>query len=133
MAAQHAQKTTMVFELRNDLTGQLQEVMLKNAHNMEPIGHDAGVGEPFSHQSPVSTGEINANHLDLLTPLQTAQEGRQLPFAAPRHDVKDPTVLQNRRTSSQRAAAMHPMLVDTRIRGHCRLSRSLALRPVNSA
>ncbi len=70
MAAQHAQKTTMVFELRNDLTGQLQEVVLKNAHNMEPIGHDAGVGEPFSHQGPVSTGEVDANHLDLLTPLQ---------------------------------------------------------------
>lgn len=93
MAPQHAWKAPMGSEFRNDLAGQIQEVMLEEADDVEPISHDTRVGEPAPHQGPVGTGEVNADHLDLLAALQSAQEARQFACAAPRHDVEDPTVL----------------------------------------
>ncbi len=82
MTSQCAKKASMVFELRNDLTHQVQEVVLENANNMEAIGDDARIGEPAPHQRPVSTGEVDADHLNLIAALQTAQEGRQFLLAA---------------------------------------------------
>jgi hypothetical protein len=93
MTPKTAQQAAVVFEFRNDLPSQLQEVMLEEPDDMEAIGHDPCVGKPSAHQRPVRAREIDTDHFDRVPPSQTAQKPGQLALAATRHDVKNAAVL----------------------------------------
>lgn len=47
------------------MTSQLHEVVLDDAHDVEAVSHDTGVGEVASNQAAVRAGEIDADDLHL--------------------------------------------------------------------
>jgi hypothetical protein len=70
MAPQHGEVAAVVADLGNDLPDQIHKVMEQDANDVEPVGHDAGVGEPVAHQGAVGAREVNADDPHLFPALE---------------------------------------------------------------
>lgn len=65
-----------------EFSGQSGKVLHDDAYGVETVGHEDGVGEPFAYQIAVGVGEVDADHLHLVTALEAFQIADHLAGAA---------------------------------------------------
>lgn len=105
----------MAFEIGGQMAGQYHEVVLDDAHDMEPVGHDAGVREVAPDDAAVGTGKVDADDFHALAALEIAEESGQIrgAFAAP--DVKDSAVFQVAEGGAEALAFVQGVFVDAEV------------------
>ena len=113
MPAKKRKGAAMGFDFGHDLAGQIEEVVLKEADDMEAIRHDPRIGEPAPSQGPVRAGEVHADHPHLLTAFESGKEPAQLGLAAPRDDVKNTVIAEIAKCCGERHSSMDTMFVDS--------------------
>jgi hypothetical protein len=59
--AQGRELTSVILEITHQKTRQLHEVVLDDTHDMEAVGHDAGIGKVTANQAAIGAGEIDAD------------------------------------------------------------------------
>lgn len=67
--AEGGEVAPVVLEGNDQLSRQRHEVVLDDAHDVEQVGHDAGVGEVAPDDAAVGAGEVDTDDLDALAPL----------------------------------------------------------------
>ena len=105
----------MVLEAGHQMAGQLHEVVLDHAHDMEPVRHDPGIGKVAAHEAAVGAGKVDTDDLDALPPLEFAEESGEIRFAFARPDIEDPAVPQIAEGGAEALAFVEGVLVDAEI------------------
>ena len=113
--AQGGEIATVAFEVGCQQPRQLHEVVLDDAHHMEPVGNDPGVGEELPDQAAVGAGEVDADDLHPLPALEFAEETGQIRLALPWLDIEDPAFLQITEGGAEALALVEGVLVDAEV------------------
>jgi hypothetical protein len=94
------------------LPPQGKEMMIDQANDVKAVGHDQSFGEVLLHHSPVTGGQIHADHLHLFFALKFLKVGFQSRFRSPQHHIVDFVVLQIAEGSGKAFAAGEEVLVN---------------------
>lgn len=113
--AHGGEAATIALKLRRDGTGQVHEVVVDDAHDMEAVSDDFGIGEVSADDVAVRAGEVDADHLHLVPSAQCSQVGSQVGNAPARPDVEDPVVAQVAERGAEALGLVQGMLVDTEV------------------
>lgn len=73
---------------------ELQEVLVRDVHDMEAVGHDQRIEEVTAGNGAVSLGQIHHSDARLLAAGQAFEVATQARLRAPWHDIKHLVVLQ---------------------------------------
>ena len=114
--AQGTDVAALVFDFRLELLDLLQEVMHDDAHGMEAVGDDTGIGEPDADHFTVRMGHVYAHHAHLVTASEAAQILGELRSAASLDHVEDLVCLQVAEGGHVLAVAVQGVLVDAQHR-----------------
>ena len=91
--------------------------MLYDADDMEAISYDTGVGEEAANESPVGTGQVDADQPYLLAALELTEVASQVLATASFHQIEDSMVLQITQGRHHLVATMQAVLIDTQYLG----------------
>lgn len=105
----------MALELWSYSTGEVHEVVADDAHDMEAVGYDPGVGEVAADDIAVGAGEIDTNYPDLVASAQCPQIGGQVRHAPAGPDVKDAVVAKVAECGAEALPLVQGVLVDTKV------------------
>ena len=106
---------TVVLQVGHQQPRQRHEVVLDDPHDMEPVGNDAGVGEVTPDEAAVGAGEVDADDLHPLPPLEFVQESGQVRLALPWLDLEDPAPLQIAEGGAEALALVQGVLIDAEV------------------
>lgn len=115
--AQGGEVAAVAFEVGRRMARQPHEAVLEEAHDVEAVGDDAGLGEVAANQAAVRPGEVDADDLHLVAALELAEEGGQIRFAAAGPDSEDAAVLQVAEGGEEAPALVEGVLVDAEVAG----------------
>jgi hypothetical protein len=110
--AQEREMAAVAFDYRSDLAAEVHEVGKQDAHDVEAVGNDTGVGEPAFDHGAVRAGEIDADHPDALSALEGREEGEQIGFTAAFDDIEDLAVFEVAEGGGEALAFVEGVLVD---------------------
>lgn len=105
----------VVLEVGDQLSRQGHEVVLDDAHDVEPVGHDAGVGEVAPDDAPVGAGKVDADDPDALAALEFTEESSQIRGAFAGLDIENPVVLQVAEGGAEALAFVEGVFVDAEV------------------
>lgn len=111
--AQAGQMASVPVNLRSDGADHLHEMSIDQAHDMEPVRDDSGVGEIATDQGTIRAAQIDADDLNLFAPFELSEVRLQFRGAATGHHVEDTVVLQIAEGRGEAVALMQRVLVQT--------------------
>jgi hypothetical protein len=89
VGSQSGEVTSVIFDLRRDLSHEVDEVLLDHSNNMEAIRDDFGVGEVPLDEGAVRAAEIHADDTDVLFAFEGGEVGVESLWVAAFDDVED--------------------------------------------
>ena len=95
----------MVFDLRNDLTHEVHEVLLDHTDDVEAIGDDLGVGEVPADQGAIGEAQIHADDADVFFAFERAEVGVKFLRVTAFDDIEDPMGSQIAKSRGELGAA----------------------------
>jgi len=97
------------------MAGQLHEVVLDDADDVEAVGHDPGVGEVAFDEAAVGGGEVDADDFHTFAALEFAKESGEILMAAAGLDVENTPVFQVTEGGGEALAFMEGVFVDAEV------------------
>jgi len=88
-------------------------VVNDDADDVEAIGNDLGVREPFLDEASVRRTQVDADDAHLLFALERVNEGGKIAFAFSWDDIKDPVVFKVTEGGYKAVAFVEGVFVDT--------------------
>lgn len=113
--AHGGESAAVVLELWGDSPCQLHEVVIDEAHDMEAVGNNPGIGEVGADDVAVRAGEVDADHPDLVPTAQCCQVGGEVGNAPAGPDVEDPVVAQVAERGAEALGLVQGVFVDTEV------------------
>ena len=112
--AQGGERAGVILDLGSDLTGKVHEMLDDDADDMEAVGDDFGVWEPFADQGAVRAGEVDADHAHTFTALEGLKEGDQVGAGSALDDIEDLVVFKIAKSGGKALALVEGVLVDAK-------------------
>lgn len=112
MAAEQGEETAVVFEVGNELAGEIQKVMLEEADDVKAVCDDAGVGEVAAHEGAVGTREVDADDTHFFTAFERGQKVPQVGLTTTGNNIEDAMVAQVTECGGKGHIAMDAVFVD---------------------
>ena len=110
--AQDGQGAAMVLDVGSDLAGEVHEMLDDNTDDMEAVGNDPCIGEPFADQGAVRAGEVDADDSDALAAAEVFEEGDHIGGRSAFDDIEDLVVLEVAEGGGKALAFVEGVLVD---------------------
>ncbi len=90
-------------------------MVIDDAHNVEAISDDPGIGEEATDDVAVRTGEIDAHDFDLVPSPQCQEIGREIGNASTGPDIENAMVAEIAKGSAEALPLVQGMFVDTEV------------------
>ena len=115
--SQDGEGATVILNFRGNLSAEGHEVVNDNADDMEAIGDDPGIGEPFFNEAAVGGTQIDANHPDPLPALERCHKAGQIFRASTWNNIEDFVVFEITESGRETSTLVESMLVDAQDNG----------------
>ncbi|MEM0965814.1 MAG: hypothetical protein AAGJ81_06680 [Verrucomicrobiota bacterium] len=102
----------MAGDLGSDGSTEVIEVDTEDPDDVEAVGNDPGVREPFSDHGAVGAGEVDTDDPDALAPLERAQEGGKFLLAFAFSEIEDLIVFEVTEGGHEAAFTVEGVFVD---------------------